>query len=372
MNITFYRNSTNNTYNKWDGKLIRYGNIGASGTETAFLLNAEYFGSLGHNVKFMCPTCTENEYNNVKYTSLIDFADTEILFICPWDSSFINFNMPNIKSIIVHFHCQWFTNFNTIRHLKNKMPHINIQAVYPSEWAKNAVSINSPNTLSIINKEHVIYNPLMSELLIPINDIFSIKKQHSFVWGASWERGGHVAMKVFEKLEFPNKSFIIMDYVINSDINKYSKNNITSILSSDKNNVYHNLRLSEYFVYPLVLPDSRVHKDTFGCVVSEALANGVIVLSWDIPVLRELFNEVIQFIPFPNNANIQNLKSYENASDSSLYSDEAIDSIIQLIKKIEENKEYKRELQEKSIYFARNKFNRDKINSQLNEILDII
>jgi glycosyltransferase involved in cell wall biosynthesis len=57
---------------------------------------------------------------------------------------------------------------------------------------------------------------------------------------------------------------------------------------------------AEFFVYPLVLQSGRVHHDTFACVVLEALAGSVDVVTWDAACLREVFGgDRVALVPPP-------------------------------------------------------------------------
>ena len=67
--------------------------------------------------------------------------------------------------------------------------------------------------------------------------------------------------------------------------------------NSSKYNILRNVSKSKYFIYPLInLDNNRIHYDTFGYVVLEALLMGTIVIAPKIKVYEELFGDAVCYI----------------------------------------------------------------------------
>ena len=118
---------------------------------------------------------------------------------------------------------------------------------------------------------------------------------------ASFERGGEMARMVFDRVratapeaasELHTASYWSHDtrpgceFEVNHG--SLSKRGVAKLLHS-----------AEYFVYPLVLPSGAVHHDTFACVVLEALAAGVTVITWDVACLREVYGDHVTLVEPP-------------------------------------------------------------------------
>lgn len=119
---------------------------------------------------------------------------------------------------------------------------------------------------------------------------------------AMYSRGGRVAARVFENVHAraggAARRFLAMSY----DINDHSvtvQSFVEKLGSLPKARLAAALAGCEYFVYPLVHPHGAVHHDTFGCCVLEALAAGVIVVTWAVGCLPSLFGDHIVALPPP-------------------------------------------------------------------------
>ena len=325
-----------NRKQKWNGDIIRTGGCGVSGSENTLILVGEGLSKNGYTVDFVSENVLKGLNRGINYTDTIDYVNTEILITVEWNQ--YNFSkFTNLKKIIINMASVNRNPGNIYINLRNDNPNANLIYVYPSDWAYRASNHYAGYDLN----GYVINNPLMNDMLVPISN----KNDTSFSWHAAWERGGEVAKKIFDKFN-KNGNFYKLNYV---DPNE----------SNDKSAVISNLNKSKYFVYPLVLPDGRVHKDTFACCVAEALAMGVKVITWPIAALPELYDGGgIYFVDYPNDANVSNLTNYEFISDDSLKSDEAIDLFVNKLNEIEANNEIF-----DSDYY-RNKFNPDTITEQ--------
>jgi glycosyltransferase involved in cell wall biosynthesis len=112
------------------------------------------------------------------------------------------------------------------------------------------------------------------------------------VFGASYERGGEVCRRVFTKVRETSHSaaseLVFASYYTPDGSSSLSKQALAELVAS-----------AEFFVYPLVLPSGSVHHDTFACIVLEALAGGVDVVSWDVACLREVFGNHVNLLQTP-------------------------------------------------------------------------
>lgn len=109
------------------------------------------------------------------------------------------------------------------------------------------------------------------------------REAKSVVFCTSYERGGRIAREVHSLLMTRTAGMGEM--------------HVCSTLS--KRALASRLRRSDYMVYPLVLDGGSVHHDTFACGVLEAMASGVLVVSWDVACLRTVFGDLITLLPPP-------------------------------------------------------------------------
>lgn len=126
-----------------------------------------------------------------------------------------------------------------------------------------------------------------------------VRKPLSFVFHATYERGGDVARRVARRV---GGAFDVASYDTNDDARAKTTQDAPFFHGSlSKRRLARLLRASDYFVYPLVLPDGRVHHDTYGCVVLEALACGVLVVTWDVACMRAVYGDspAVVLVPPP-------------------------------------------------------------------------
>jgi glycosyltransferase involved in cell wall biosynthesis len=339
----------------WNGENIRNGGVGVSGTDKSSVLVGEYYASKGNDVDIYSPSCELSIYRGVKYTTILNTSNTNILIVVPWIYSISSIICPKLEKLVIYFHCTQIVDSDGFLKFIELHKGIEVVGVYPSQWCKSVVDLKK---YSFIGRHIIIPNPIMID---KFDEIFDTTNDRglTFVNIASWERGGHVALRAFNIID--GISISIMDYYAPSHMPRKFVNKIKPIGSSDKNTVMKMLANSSYFIYPLVLPDSKVHKDTFACCVAEAIAMGTIVLTWPIAALVELYkpNHGVVFLEFPKNANITGLTSLEPISDKSLMSEEAVNIIVNTIRNIESDKQLKADIQRKGVEFSRNNYRSD-------------
>jgi glycosyltransferase involved in cell wall biosynthesis len=336
----------------WNGENIRNGGVGVSGTDKSSVLVGEYYASKGYDVDIYSPSCEPFLYRGVKYSNNLDTSNTNILIVVPWIDSLNNIICPKLKKLVIYFHGTKIAELNKFLRFIELHKNIEVIGIYPSKWCKSVVDLEK---YSFIEKHMIIPNPIMIDECDKVFDTTN-DRGLTFVNIATWERGGDVALRAFNIID--GISISIMDYYTATHMPRQFTDKIKPIGSSDKNTVMKILADSSYFIYPLVLPNGGVHKDTFACCVAEAISMGTIVLTWPVAALVELYkpNHGVVFLPFPINANITELTSIRLVFDKSLMSEEAVNIIVDTIKNIESDKILKADIQRKGVEFARNNY----------------
>ena len=182
-------------------------------------------------------------------------------------------------------------------------------------------------------------------------------RSRKMVFHAVFERGGAVAHRVFEKLGF--SEFHIASYHDDSHTRQLAAADPAGVRlhgSLEKADLIRLLTSVDYFVYPLSLPPSSgrpgfVHHDTYACVVHEAMACGVIVITWDVACLRELYGDAIVTIetpPFDNYDPHAPVGNYNHA----MHSDHAVESLCEAVRRLEADPAAKERLREKARTWA--------------------
>ncbi|MEW5315190.1 MAG: hypothetical protein WDW38_006636 [Sanguina aurantia] len=117
-----------------------------------------------------------------------------------------------------------------------------------------------------------------------------VREPRSMVFFASYERGGRIAKEVHARLGLRGLAMGGMHVFSYCD---------ASITGLSKSSLARRLRTCDIFVYPLILDCGSVHHDTFACVVLEAMASGVLVVTWDVACLRGVYGDLITLVPTP-------------------------------------------------------------------------
>jgi glycosyltransferase involved in cell wall biosynthesis len=387
MRILFTVLGNSRRSNYLDGDTLRYGKAGGSGTDTSTILIAEYLASQGHEVVIASDKfepALEQEYarNNsffnpgkkvrgVIYTNFnfegVLFTEYDILINSLW---FQDYNsLPKItKAVIYWCHTQWIygidemLNYCTQNNLK--LGFVNI-----SEWEKkmNLGTINHAASKYPETKSTLIPNPIMDDMINEVLNSNPTRKPHKFVFHASWPRGGNVSINVVRQLPWEDKEFHAFDYlmVIHPHEDKFfHKHN-----GVDKKTLFTHIAESEYFVYPLYTPYQDVHKDTFSCVVAEAIALGCIVITYPLGALPENFDDYCQWLDFPEGVNPEEMQN-ESLSKDLEGKFTVTQNIIDKINYLEANPQIKEDVRQRGADYILNNFNVNKIGNMWVNFID--
>lgn len=342
--------------NSWRDAPLSYTSLisrcGFSGTETALLEMAKHLVDKGHSVQIYGDPNTYTDHN-IQYIAEhdLDKVDTDVDWYSPLFFLSYNAHMqllhrlnPARTKVFLWFHC--FIEDRYIIDLKNRF---RVYGQYVCRYVADAYS-------HIVDKTNswVVYNG--------VNTIFTTEqipstKQGNWIFHATYERGGNVARQIFSKVNAltPDvaKTLNMLSYYTPDVHRNISSSNIINHGSKTKLEVRDLLLQSDYFVYPLVLDDGRVHHDTFGSVMLEALACGVIVIVWDVACVSTVYGDHVVKIPVPDH-----VKHYYNpharfASCHWMLSDEAQQMFIDKINELEADQAKKEQIRAKGVEWAR-------------------
>lgn len=364
MRIAFIVIGNSRRSNYLNGYNLRYGNGGGSGTDTSSVLVAEYLAKQGHEVVFVAdklePKLEEEykakgrvyipgeEFYGVKYTNDnfdgIDNKEFDIVVSMLWFQDYDKLPITVTKGLIYWSHMQWIYG---IDHIKNYVKNNNLSLgfVHISKWEKKmtgglteSIKNNEVNTNVQIS---LIPNPIMDEIINEVVSSTPTRKPHKFIFHAAWARGGNVAIEAVRKLNYPDTEFHAFDYLMATHNHQDSFFNLHN--GVDKKTLFTNIAESEYFIYPLYTPYQDVHKDTFSCVVAEAIALGAIVVTYPLGALPENFGEFCQWLDFPEGVDVEKMQNEALTKD--LEGKFTItDNIVEKIKYLEENPQIKEDL----------------------------
>lgn len=320
MRILFTVLGNSRRSNYLDGDTLRYGNGGGSGTDSSTIVAAEQLAAHGHDVVILSeklePALEESyakkgihfnpgkKIRGVTYSNFnldnIENREFDILINSLWFQKYKELPVKITKGVIYWCHMQWIYG---IRELTDYVKENNLKLgfVNISEWERQMNSPiiqdtikNIPSTITTL-----IPNPVMDDMIDEVLAKNPVRKPHKFVFHAAWARGGNVAVKAVRELDFPDSELHAYDYLMSTHDHKdpffYRHNGV------DKTTLFTSIAESEYFVYPLYTPYQDVHKDTFSCVVAEAIALGAIVVTYPLGALPEYYDGYCQWLDFPEN-----------------------------------------------------------------------
>lgn len=360
----------------WNGEAIRTLRAGGSGTEQSFVLLCEFLAAEGHDISLsFCRILEDTVINNVKYISFNKVRETsdnyDILLNTSSHYEFMSLSLSNLKKLVIWCHYQGYIAEHVCRIFKIKYPNCKIYTNRMAKFVMKYLDKFHPYYEEFSDYNFEIDNPIMLDMFQ--NNIQ--KDKNSFIFFASFERGGQIAMDAYKRLNLENKKF----YFTSPDTFELERNDITSdiipIRWSDKCSTFKLLSQTEYFIYPLVLPLSKgsiIHKDTDGCVVAESLLHEVIVLTYPVGALKEKYGEHLVYLPYPQGVNQDILEGPDQVSVPQFHSEFVIDSIIKTIEFLENNPSFKEVLKKKGKEFILKQRNIDVIGQQWLENLHLV
>jgi len=340
MNILFYlcppTRATALTYENY----LQTG--GFSGTENCILEMAKATSDAGHNVYILCGHDLDTDIHYVSTMDKIPLKTIDVYitdFVLDDTAEYIAREIPDNTLIIIWLQCI-IHDEKIHRWQQFQKP---LLLVCPSDWVLDYCSRYNVKSIKIENA----INPQVFSPLSHMNN-----KTGNFAFHASFERGGHIAMEVFKQLPFAHKMQIAQYDPKATGLPPEQINPTVKILHSlSKIQIRQMLCESDYFVYPLALPNASIHHDTFGCVVLEAMACGVIVISWDAACLRQLYGNNMILLPTPL-CDGYDPNNKLNQRNPNMLGQGAIDLFIIAIKQLESSPDKKEAIRQRAYKWA--------------------
>ena len=389
MRIAFILIGNSRRSNYLNGETLRYGGGGGSGTDTSTILVAEHLASQGHDVVIVTDKLEpllEQKYasdgkffpkgdiiRGVQYTDIefnhIENKEFDVLVNSLWFQDYEKLPIKVTKSLIYWCHMQWIYGIDeTVQYAEKN--NLSLGFVNISNWERDMNSGTIERAKHMYSKIHtcLIPNPVCDDVIEEVLSENIERKQHKFIFHASWARGGNVAVDVVEKLDFPDKEFHAFDYLIT--IHDHQHEFFRRHDGVDKKTLFKHLAESEYFVYPLYTPYQDVHKDTFSCVVAEAIALGAIPVTYPLGALPENFGEYCVWIPFPEGKDQETMQKESLSKDLDGKFKDNVDNIINVINILEKTPQIKQKIRENGKKYILDNFNINKVGNMWIDFLN--
>lgn len=276
---------------------------GFSGTDGSLLEMSKRLASLGHDVSIVSDMYdqTFTDAHGIRYLFAKDifmgaYSCDDVDVFLPnfpfFDGIPVEiYNRMNREAIVLPWlHCVMDPEY-TVKCSKLLNPTFKLTIVGPSNFALAHV----PADVKSCTVPYGINPSLVPELRPQ-------RRVGSWVFPACFARGGGVCVEAFKRTKAISPSSAtrldMMSYYTPDHERKDQQDEaIHAHASLHKKKLFDILSDSDYFVYPLTDADGNVHHDTYACCVLEALACGVIVISWDVACLREVYGDHIILIP---------------------------------------------------------------------------
>jgi glycosyltransferase involved in cell wall biosynthesis len=360
MRIAFILIGNSRRSNYLNGHTLRYGGGGGSGTDTSTILVAEYLAKNGHEVVVATENIEPNLeeefkkdkkyppngktvngvcYTDLQFNGVIDKV-FDMLVNSLWYQDYDNLPITVKSTLIYWCHMQWIYGMEKmLSYVKNN--NLNLYFVNISNWEKsmNSDSINFAKENYDRVNSFLIYNPVCDDVIKKVEEEKIQRRSGKFIFHASWARGGNVAVDVVDRIQIENKELHAFDYLIT--IHEHNKPFFKKHDSVDKLTLYRHLAESDYFVYPLYTPYKDVHKDTFSCVVAEAIALGAIPVTYPLGALPEIFNNFCCWVDLPEHTDLKKIQNEPLTKDEDGLFKDNIDNIIKKIYKLENSSNVK-------------------------------
>jgi glycosyltransferase involved in cell wall biosynthesis len=343
----------------WNGYSARH-HEGISGSHSAIMYLAEGLAKNGnHNVEIVSTknNLIEGTHLNVKYSNFDNFQNQQCDFIVTnnlLDTLYILDKIDNYNKIIILTQNDLYLYKKLFTIDKNK-----ILIGYISEFAKT----NILNVQPFLNNYDsiILYN---SFDLDDLNNIPLIEnKNNQLCYFACIHRGYKMAVEIVKQLDGYH---LISNTYANKHRPLFSiqhENKFALTNNSSKYTILKSVSESKYFVYPLIdLDNNRIHYDTFGYVVLEALLLGCIVIAPKIKVYEELYGDAISYIETDDIIPTEDLHYWKKNNPN--FGFPILNRYIEKIKLLDENEELRKTHIEKGL-LLKEKFSNKKIASEL-------
>lgn len=349
MRIAFIVIGNSRRSNYLNGDTIRYGGGGGSGTDGSSIIVAEQLSLLGHEVVIASEKLEpqlEVAYSQkginfdsgkivrgVQYCNMdfegVENKEFDILVSSLWFHGYDKMPIVVTKALIYWCHMQWIYGIEEVLNYVNSN-NLALGFVNISEWERNMNQgvLNSVKTRFPSVKNTLIPNPVMDDIIEEVLSLNLQKKKHKVVFHAAWARGGNVAIEAVRKLGWEDAEFHAFDYLMATHAHNDSFFNMHN--GVDKKTLFTHIAESEYFIYPLYTPYQDVHKDTFSCVVAEAIALGAIPVTYALGALPENFEGYCAWIEPPPGADLEKMQTEALSKDMEgifKYTENIIDKI---------------------------------------------
>lgn len=384
MRIAFYVIGNEKRSGPLTGDNIRYNGSSASGTDTSSILVAEQLALYGHEVVIACENTNVGETNRgVTYTNLnfdkIDNRNFDILVSMLWVEDYDSIPITVSRALIYWSHMQWVYSIDNIR--KYVEDHnLNFAAVHVSEWEQSHTQANMDrikNSVKEVFLDEVIGNPLPSDVINEVNNLDLTRRREKFVFHAAHARGSRLTYDTVKSLGWNDSELHLFNYLLELNLNwgrkgpdvEIDNDLILNHEGSDKFNMFKHLKESEYYIYAPFTPYENIHKDTFSCVVAEALSMGCIVITYPIGAIPGCFPDCCAWLDIPEDLNIEDIQAEALTQDPDRKFDR-IDNIIDKINFLEQNPELKEELRQKSYKFVNANYNTGIIGEKWNKLIE--
>jgi glycosyltransferase involved in cell wall biosynthesis len=353
-----------------DSESVRTGGVGVSGTDQSIIIAAEQLALHGHTC------CIAGNFTKPgTVTRGVIFTDLsltgaprayDILCVCSWYRDFESLPIDRTSVKAIWLLCQhWAVDAPAaVAKFANACCIRKVVIIALSEWSRGEIRRLETGTAIKTNKEAgrhrydvvdvVIPNGLMLDVAESIDMSTKARLPKTMVFHAVWERGGHLAAAAFEALGWQTGgAFHMYDYWGNLP----NSSAVCCHGSTDKRTLLTKLAETEYFVYPSVLPNGGVHKDTFACVVAEACAMGVIVLAFPLGALKDLYGDAVVWLDWPPGFVVPgNLAQACFQACPELTSPAVVEGIVAKIRWLEERPDVKAAQRQRAMEHARRAF----------------
>jgi|LauGreDrversion4_2_1035121.scaffolds.fasta_scaffold01389_11 glycosyl transferase family 25 len=363
MKIAFVLPGTEGREKSLNGNSIRIGGASCSGTDQSVIFVAEYLAKAGHDVVISLDKIEENEIssysNNVQYTNRlfekIEDKNFDILIVCLWMGDYKNLPIKVSKSLIYWYHLAWGYGMPEILDYANQN-NLKFGMVYPSEWCGSHINSDwdyFSNNINLSSFKKVIPNPIETDLAKKILEKNNQRDSKSSIFHAQMNRGAHLAKRAIKELNWPEIK--LMDYIDHA-------------ISKDKISLFEELSKSEYFIFPLMTEDWTVYKDTFSCSVAEAIAMGVIVVTYPLGALPEVFKDKCIYLDFPNGSNLEALHNERLTREASYLNN--TENIKNKLIELENNPEIKEKIRREGFDYIHENFSINKVGKMWSDFIN--